>query len=72
VIFNLLLGPYYGIIVTIGRERSRANEVTIVFNSVEAILSHFDVPLSTHAALPRSVAGQRDHAGRRLHHCSSD
>ena len=38
VIFNLLLGPHYGIIVTIGRERSRANEATIVFNSVEAIL----------------------------------
>ena len=27
VIFNLLLGPYYGIIVTIGRERSRANDL---------------------------------------------
>jgi hypothetical protein len=44
MIFNLLLGPYYGIIVTIGRERSRANEVTIVFNSAEAVLGHFDVP----------------------------
>jgi hypothetical protein len=44
VIFNLLLSPYYGIIVTIGRERSRANEVTIAFNRVEAILGHFDVP----------------------------
>jgi hypothetical protein len=44
VIFGLLLSPYYGIIVTIGRERSRANEATIAFNSVEAILGHFDVP----------------------------
>ena len=44
VIFNLLLSPYYGIIVTIGRERSRANEATIAFNSVEAVLGLFDVP----------------------------
>jgi hypothetical protein len=42
VIFNLLLSPYYGIIVAIGRERSRANEATIAFNSVKAILGHFD------------------------------
>jgi hypothetical protein len=42
VIFNLLLSPYYGIIVTIGSERSRADEVTIVSNSVKAILGHFD------------------------------
>jgi hypothetical protein len=38
-----LLSAYYGIIVTIGRERFRANEATIAFNSVEAILGHFDV-----------------------------
>jgi hypothetical protein len=39
VIFNLLLSAYYGIIVTIGRERFRANEATIAFNSVEAIIA---------------------------------
>ena len=59
MIFNLLLGPYHGIIVTIGRERSRTNEVTIVFNSVEAMLSHFDAPSQL---MPRCHALELAHA----------
>ena len=69
-IFNLLLSPYYGIIVTIGRERSRANEVTIVSNSVKAILGHFD---ASSQLMPHCHAYSWPTRSRRtaLHHCSS-
>ncbi|MBT1517539.1 hypothetical protein KIP88_45520 [Bradyrhizobium sp. SRL28] len=66
MIFNLLLGPYYGITVTIGRERSRANEVTIVSNSVKAILGHFDAPPNS-CRTATLYSWPRDHAGR---HCT--